>query len=43
MYLVINLKNWELTLIQPGEVKIDLANFDVKFWTKFLYFKLFFI
>ncbi len=27
-----------LTLIQPGkEVKVDLANFDVKFWTKLLY------
>ncbi len=25
-----------LTLILPGEVKVDLANFDVKFWTKFL-------
>jgi hypothetical protein len=32
-----------LTLIQPGEVKIDLANFDVKFRTKFLYVRLFFI
>jgi hypothetical protein len=26
-----------LTLILLGEVKVDLANFDVKFWTKFLY------
>jgi hypothetical protein len=26
-----------LTLIQPGKVKVDLANFDVKFQTKFLY------
>jgi hypothetical protein len=26
-----------LTLIQPGEVKVDLANFDVKFRTKFFY------
>jgi hypothetical protein len=26
-----------LSLIQPGEVKVDLANFDVKFRTKFLY------
>ncbi len=25
-----------LTLIVPGEVKVDLANFDIKFWTKFL-------
>jgi hypothetical protein len=30
-----------LTLIQPGEVKIDLANFDVKFRTKFLYVRFF--
>ncbi len=26
-----------LTLIQPGEVIVDLANFDVKFRTKFSY------
>jgi hypothetical protein len=26
-----------LTLIQPGEVKAGLANFDVKFQTKFVY------
>jgi hypothetical protein len=26
-----------LTLIVTGEVKVDLANFDFKFWTKFLY------
>jgi hypothetical protein len=26
-----------LTLILPGEVKVALANFDVKFWTKLLY------
>jgi hypothetical protein len=26
-----------LTLIQPGEVKVDFVNFDVKFRTKFLY------
>jgi hypothetical protein len=32
-----------LTLIQPGEVKVDLANFDVKFWAKFLYNVSFFI
>jgi hypothetical protein len=25
-----------LTLILPGEVKVDLANFDAKFRTKFL-------
>jgi hypothetical protein len=32
------------TLIQPGEVKIDLANFDVKFRTKFfLYLYIFFL
>jgi hypothetical protein len=27
-----------LTLIVQGEVKIDLANFDVKYWTKCLCF-----
>ncbi len=32
-----------LTLIQPGKVKVDLANFDVKFQTKFLYIRFFFI
>ncbi len=26
-----------LTLLQLGEVKVDLTNFDVKFRTKFLY------
>jgi ACR3 family arsenite efflux pump ArsB len=26
-----------LTLILPGMVKVDLANFDIKFQTKFLY------
>jgi hypothetical protein len=26
-----------LTLILTGEVKVDLANFDVKFQTKFLH------
>jgi hypothetical protein len=26
-----------LTLIQQGQVKVDLANFDIKFRTKFLY------
>jgi hypothetical protein len=26
-----------LTLIQPGEVKVDLANFHIKIQTKFLY------
>jgi hypothetical protein len=31
-----------LTLIQPGEVKVDLANFDVKFRTNFLYVGFFF-
>jgi hypothetical protein len=31
-----------LTPIQPGEVKVDLANFDVKFQTKFFYVKFFF-
>ncbi len=30
-----------LTLIQPGKVKVDLANFDVKFQTKFLYIRFF--
>jgi hypothetical protein len=30
-----------LTLIQPSEVKIDLANFDFKFRTKFLYVRFF--
>jgi hypothetical protein len=30
-----------LTLIQLGEVKVDLANFDVKFRTKFLYVRFF--
>ncbi len=25
-----------LTLIVPSEVKVDLANFDIKFWTKFV-------
>jgi hypothetical protein len=33
----------QLTLIQPGEVKVDLANFDVEFRAKFLYNVLFFI
>jgi hypothetical protein len=28
-----------LTLIVPGEVKVDLANFDTKFWTKFSYIR----
>jgi hypothetical protein len=32
-----------LTLIQPGEVKVDHANFDVKFRTKFQNIRLFFI
>ncbi len=32
-----------LKLIQPGEVKLDLANIDVKFRLKFLYDVLFFI
>ncbi len=32
-----------LTLIHPGEVKVDLANFDVKFRAKFLYNVLFFL
>ncbi len=41
--LLVNMVLWLLTLIQPGEVKIDLANFDVKFRTKFLYVRLFFI
>jgi hypothetical protein len=26
-----------LTLIVLREVKVDLANFDIKFWTKFVY------
>jgi hypothetical protein len=30
-----------LTLILPGEVKVALANFDVKFRTKLLYFEFF--
>ncbi len=34
--LKIRCKYFTLTPIQPGEVKVDLANFDVKFWTKFL-------
>ncbi len=34
---------WGLTLIQPGEVKTDLANFDVKFRTKFLYVRFFYL
>jgi hypothetical protein len=28
---------WILTLIVPGEVKVDLANFYIKFRTKFIY------
>ncbi len=32
-----------LTLIQLGEVKVDLANFDAKFQAKFSYNELFFI
>jgi hypothetical protein len=24
-----------LALVVPGKVKVDLANFDIKFWTKF--------
>ncbi len=34
---VIRTINTTLSLIQPGEVKVDLANFDVKLRTKFLY------
>ncbi len=30
-----------LTLILLGEVKVDLANFDVKFQKKFLYIRFF--
>ncbi len=30
-----------LTLIQPGEVKVDLTNFDVKFRAKLFYNVLF--
>jgi hypothetical protein len=33
----------KLTLIQPGEVKVDLVIFDVKFQTKFLYIGFFFL
>ncbi len=28
---------YALTLILPGEVKVDLSDFDIKFQTKFLY------
>jgi hypothetical protein len=38
-----NTRHSDLTLIQPGEVKVDLGNFDIKFRTKFLYIRLFFI
>jgi hypothetical protein len=29
-------EKFELPLIVPGEVEVDLANFDIKFQTKFL-------